>query len=212
MSFFRSEEMRHYQLFIPKESAWEIMSEIGKISLVHFVLDETNLLHRPYAKLVKRCELLLNSLGQIKEDICQENLYFKQKPKVSYTEFEEILERIVGSRSKSPQTYIEELEAEINEKINVFNEQKSNLEKLREKKKEVKENIEVIKRVFEASRSSNILGKQNALADSDINIKFRIGVVSKELAYDFQKTLFRTTKGNIFLRTFDVKVSESQKV
>ena len=40
MSLFRSEEMGYYDLIMPKESAWEILNEIGELDAVHFLDQE----------------------------------------------------------------------------------------------------------------------------------------------------------------------------
>jgi V-type H+-transporting ATPase subunit a len=35
MSYFRSETMAYYQIVIPRESAWDVYNELGKIDTVH---------------------------------------------------------------------------------------------------------------------------------------------------------------------------------
>lgn len=37
MSFFRSETMSYYQLIIPRESAWYVLNELGKVNTVEIV-------------------------------------------------------------------------------------------------------------------------------------------------------------------------------
>ena len=34
MSFFRSETMSYYEIIIPRESAWEVFNELGKLSII----------------------------------------------------------------------------------------------------------------------------------------------------------------------------------
>ncbi len=43
MSLFRSEEMGLYDLIIPKESAWDILNELGEINGVHFIDQEPDI-------------------------------------------------------------------------------------------------------------------------------------------------------------------------
>ena len=37
MSIFRSETMGFYHLILPCESSWEILNELGQLSLLHFI-------------------------------------------------------------------------------------------------------------------------------------------------------------------------------
>jgi len=37
MSLFRSERMLYYEFRMPRESAWEILNEIGEIDCVEFI-------------------------------------------------------------------------------------------------------------------------------------------------------------------------------
>ncbi len=37
MNFFRSETMGLYHLILPSESSWNILNELGNLSLLHFI-------------------------------------------------------------------------------------------------------------------------------------------------------------------------------
>ena len=48
-----------YQVIVmPRESAWEILNELGTIDSLHFVDSEPGLplINRPFANYIKRCE------------------------------------------------------------------------------------------------------------------------------------------------------------
>jgi len=50
--------MKYYNLVVPRESAWDVMNELGRISSLHFV-DYNPLIpmiNRPFANYIKRCE------------------------------------------------------------------------------------------------------------------------------------------------------------
>ncbi len=37
MSLFRSETMGFYHLILPSESSWDILNELGRLNLLHFI-------------------------------------------------------------------------------------------------------------------------------------------------------------------------------
>ena len=56
-SLFRSASMGYYQLVLPRESAWEILSELGDTSTLHYIDDNDKpLMNREFASYNKRCE------------------------------------------------------------------------------------------------------------------------------------------------------------
>ena len=56
MSLFRSRPMKHYNLVVPRESAWSVMDRLGYLDQLHFVdYDATiPMINRPFANYVKR--------------------------------------------------------------------------------------------------------------------------------------------------------------
>ena len=58
MSILRSEDMGYFTLFMPHESAWAVLNQIGKIGALQFVDLNVNqsVFNRPYAAYVKRCD------------------------------------------------------------------------------------------------------------------------------------------------------------
>lgn len=59
--------MGYYNLIMPRESAWEILNELGDKSCLHIVDPDPNLpLHnRPFANYVKRCDDTLIKINNI---------------------------------------------------------------------------------------------------------------------------------------------------
>jgi len=57
MSLFRSEMMGHYDLVLPRESAWYIMNELGQYNNV--MIEDLNKdqvdLNKPYFNQIQRC-------------------------------------------------------------------------------------------------------------------------------------------------------------
>jgi V-type H+-transporting ATPase subunit a len=54
--FFRSIGMKYYNLMIPRESAWDVMNELGSLECIHFVDydPELPMINRPFANYIKR--------------------------------------------------------------------------------------------------------------------------------------------------------------
>jgi len=52
MNIFRSEEIRFYNLVIPREGAWEILDQLGELSSIHFVSQDQYVSNytKPFAK------------------------------------------------------------------------------------------------------------------------------------------------------------------
>lgn len=62
---FRSIEMKHYQLVIPREMAYTTISQLGQEEMVH-ILDTGDPMDRPFFQQLKRCDEALykiNSMG-----------------------------------------------------------------------------------------------------------------------------------------------------
>jgi len=54
--YYRSKKMEHYNLLLPRESAWEVMNELGSLESIHFVDYDPLLpmINRPFANHIKR--------------------------------------------------------------------------------------------------------------------------------------------------------------
>ena len=59
---FRSVEMKHYQLVIPREMAYSTVSQLGQEQMVH-VLDTGDPLDRPFFQQLKRCDEALHKIS-----------------------------------------------------------------------------------------------------------------------------------------------------
>ena len=61
---FRSVEMKHYQLVIPREMAYTTISQLGQEHMVH-VLDTGDSLDRPFFQQLKRCDEALYKISNM---------------------------------------------------------------------------------------------------------------------------------------------------
>ena len=55
---FRSQNMSYQSMMLPRESAWEILNELGETKCLHFIDHDPNLpiINRPFANYIKRCD------------------------------------------------------------------------------------------------------------------------------------------------------------
>ena len=55
MSLFRSMEMSVYNIQIPKEYAYDVVSSLGKLDSVQLIDANPNDFHKPFTNNIKRC-------------------------------------------------------------------------------------------------------------------------------------------------------------
>ncbi len=56
IKMFRSNSMKYYNLIISRESAWEVLNQLGDLEALHFVDYDPSLpiINRPFANYIKR--------------------------------------------------------------------------------------------------------------------------------------------------------------
>jgi hypothetical protein len=65
MSLFRSMEMSFYNIQIPKEYAYDVVSILGQMDAVQVIDANPNDFHKPFTNNVRRCEECLHNLEVI---------------------------------------------------------------------------------------------------------------------------------------------------
>jgi hypothetical protein len=65
MSIFRSAEMAFYNLRIPREHVYEIVTILGNFNVAQLIDPKPNEFHKPFFNTIKRCEEALNKLAGI---------------------------------------------------------------------------------------------------------------------------------------------------
>ena len=74
---FRSIDMGHYLMVVPTDHAYETINEVAMLDSAHF-LDISDANHiassKPYNKLLKRCEELLQSISMMNAALTASNL------------------------------------------------------------------------------------------------------------------------------------------
>ncbi|EGR27623.1 v-type ATPase 116kda subunit family protein, putative [Ichthyophthirius multifiliis] len=220
MSIFRSETMGLYHLILPSESSWEILNELGKLSLLHFLdlNQNTPQLNRTFTPFVKRCEQMLMKISQIKQQLKDFNLQIiKKTTKFDNQKLFNIFQQVIENKNKAGHTYLEEIETQLHNKYEQIQEQIQNYENLKERY------IHIIEYKAVLEKTKIILGNQyldqnnknksyeNYLDMENINIQnfqqiknnqvefklnYIIGTIDIQDTLKFKKLIFRLTKGN----------------
>jgi hypothetical protein len=58
---FRSQEMAHYRLIVPRENSYNTLESIIQLEMVHLV-DISDNLNRPFFPQIKRCDEILQKI------------------------------------------------------------------------------------------------------------------------------------------------------
>ncbi len=157
---FRSEKMGFYDLVMPRESAWEILNELGEISALHFVdYDPENSAQflRPFSNQIKRCEEALQKLSLIEVEMKRHN---KDITRCANTKgFFDNLRLVLSKRNKAINTYLEEVESQIDAKLKYLQEQIKNYDSIFEKRNYLLDYREVLEATKGSLGDFNIGGK-----------------------------------------------------
>lgn len=131
--FFRSEDIDYYNLIMPRENAWEILNELGELDALHFVENESGAnFSKPFANFIKRCEEVNSKLSFIEEQMKKFN-----KPIIkcdNHKEYLLYLKNYLGLKKTGEHNYLEEVEAEIDQKTKQIQDQLRSYEDICNKK------------------------------------------------------------------------------
>lgn len=74
MSLFRSAEMKFFNIHIPKEDTYEVVSRLAEHNFVQFVDSAKNSFHRPYFNQLKRCDEVIAKIKTIMKKVHTEGI------------------------------------------------------------------------------------------------------------------------------------------
>nr|CAI43262.1 V-ATPase a subunit 6_2 isotype of the V0 sector [Paramecium tetraurelia] len=196
MSFFRSKQMKYYSLVIPRESAWMVMDQLGRLGQLHMIDYDPLLpmMNRPFANYVKRCDEALFKLIGIESLLKQfkKNLIHCEDTQKLLDHFRDIQ----NSRQKPGHTYFDELEQEIERK-------KNHVQEIVDSITEQKLVLEKAKEVLGNSMFSQAI-PHNVNDYQQLKFGQLIGVIDKEDETRFKRIMFRITKGNAWVNIVDL--------
>ncbi|EGR31162.1 v-type ATPase 116kda subunit family protein, putative [Ichthyophthirius multifiliis] len=226
MSLLRSDQMGYYNIVMPRESAWEILNELGQLSTVQFIDQHPSesLFQRAFSKDVKRTE---DIYAQIQAMEIEMQKYQKRVVKCSdIKQYFDNLRVYLNSRGKAEHTYINDVEEEVSLKYGQFNEQQFNYDSLIARYQSLVEYRSVLRKCKEILgdqiyfRAKNISTNPTNLQDitnqasiqqneesqdfQDGSLTYLAGAIDAQDVLRFKKVIFRATKGNNWTFTSDI--------
>lgn len=218
--FLRSTPMKLFDLNLPRETAFEIVSHLGELSLLHFIdsSHDVALFSRKYANSIKRCEINLLKIDELNEIMKKfhKDLTKSKDIKSFLSEFRFFLK----GRKITETSYFEEVESAIEEKYDQIQKQMKNLIDIGKKrdllqehkislmkaKEFIKENKILNQQEMNIQMSENFEEKENPF---EIKIHYLIGIILKEDLNRFKRIVFRTSKGNAVVFSEDLPMEEN---
>ncbi len=68
-SMFRSVEMKYYEMYIPKEDAYSVVSKLATHNFVEFLDAAADNFHKPFLNHIRRCEEVIGKIDLILKEI-----------------------------------------------------------------------------------------------------------------------------------------------
>ena len=229
MSLFRSERMGYYNLVMPRESAWDVLNELGEKSCLEFIDQNPSepAFGRPFSNIIKRCEEIEANLKQIEDQMKKFATPIDKCRDVD--EYLKNLNRYLGTRNKAEHTYLEEIESDVESKAKAIIEQASNYDSLQKKfitlveykavlkktREKLGENYKAKNAIMDLSEEKKNEEPQIDFVKEDEDLKgaklnYLAGILEKEEAMRFKRMVFRITKGNSWTYFEDVKLRSKE--
>ena len=144
MNLLRSEKMGFYTLVMPKESALDILDSLGSVSLLQFIDPEGlgSNFKRDFTLWIRRCEELLLKLVSISNEMKK---YGKDIIKTDdYKSFLSYMSQEIRQKKVSHLVFFDQVEQEIDEKMNYMNDQLKQFEDINLKRNNLLANRAVL--------------------------------------------------------------------
>lgn len=84
MSIFRSAEMKFFNIHIPKEDTYEVISRLAEHNFVQFIDCTKNAFYKPYYNSLKRCDEVITKINHVTKEIHKNKIDFPEVPNVEY--------------------------------------------------------------------------------------------------------------------------------
>jgi len=226
--WFRSEPMEYISLIMNEDAAHDCLGDLGKMGVIQFTDLNPDLtpFQRRYVSYVKRCDELERKLRYFSTEIGKFKIECDSAGTVD--SFLETEQQALASSTGSAETpssgkIMETLEAELEGYETQLKELNSYSEKLTieyNEKVELQEVLEKARRFFitdaprlavsELTSGQTPPNKENLLEEEgrpDLDMRFSsiTGVVSTDERSNFERMIFRATRGNCFIRFAPIK-------
>ncbi|UXI18633.1 hypothetical protein NH340_JMT04576 [Sarcoptes scabiei] len=198
-ALLRSEEMKFCQMLLQSETAFNCISELGELGLCQFrdVNSNVNAFQRKFVNEIRRCDEMERKLRFLEKEIHKDDI--------------EIV--MIGDPPEAPQPReMIDLEATFEKLENELKEVNSNAEALKKTFLELTELKHILKQTqqfFDEMHDTNmgddnvhLLGDEGLRAGGQgpLKLGFVAGVILRERLPGFERMLWRTCHGNVFLK------------
>ncbi|CAD8156140.1 unnamed protein product [Paramecium pentaurelia] len=221
MSFFRSETMAYYQIIVPKESAWNVFNEMGKLSMVQVVdmsPDEPHV-NRPFYQYIRRADEVISKLNVFEVEMLKYKI--KNLKCSDYQQFLEKMSQYTKDINQSEDKWFDLIESTLDEKYSQLIEQIQNLEQICVRKNTLFEHKAVLIKSKEVLGPTYYTKGRNVAINPQIggvpdqqkvvqplyNLNYLVGVVDRLEANRFKRMVFRASKGNAWIVLSDIEYS-----
>ena len=204
--FFRSEEMRLFELRLTTESAWSTLNVLGLNGIVQIEDSNKDLQtsNRPYVHQSKRCVWMLERIDFIKKLIDRMGEQVVSPPG-DFRVFHRIFDHWKSKREFDLKN-LDHLENEINNKYILLKDNNENLTLLTSRLLLLEENLMVFSEIHsKIPHSFGFYSSDDDISEFEVNshsliFRYICGVLDSEDAGRFQKMVFRITRGRVFVK------------
>ena len=218
MSIFRSEEMKHMSIRIPKDSANEIMRVLGNldysIEFVDLTKDDIEA-KKNYGQLIHRCDEILKKIqdfNNISSDFGQtQNKYY------NYNDFKTDIEKDIKARDKKSGSYyfdlieneIYENDKRIKELVESLTNIREDLLNLIEKKYVFSKTRELINSEINPNFANNENLNENFIQSIN-NLNFMAGTINISDELKMKRMIFRVSRGRALTTFYDFEMNQNE--
>ncbi|KAF2069868.1 hypothetical protein CYY_008808 [Polysphondylium violaceum] len=207
---WRSAPMQMVQLFVQIEAAHDTVDELGKLGLIQFLdhNENVNAFQRNFVNEVKRCDEMERKLKYFEDSISKE-------PKIAKLLPSNLLTAVVDD-----EVQMDELEARFDELEVELKQVNGNQETLQRNFNELielrhvlmkdavffQENPNLLEQPVEHSAKAPLLEENVDIGKQGVKLGFITGVMNTDKMPQFQRSLWRTTRGNNYVK--DARIEE----
>ena len=208
---FRSETMSYHSILFSKDNSWEILNEFGHLGIIEIEDLNENLImnKRPYFNQINEIDSSLEIIKEIQELMVKKGITNEEKNEDSY-KVKLVLSKLKSDlKTMAYSEFYHNLYEEIKDRYTKIKESAIDLEKMQEKVFQSSDFINVLESLRDNLPANfsklNPFSKNEFKNNSSIRLEYIIGVISNNNLFNFQKSLFRLTRGNTFVNYFPVR-------
>jgi len=218
MGWFQSEKMKYIQIIMHRDAAHQCVTKLGELEegegACQFTDLNTNLtlFQREFITSIKRCDEMERMLRYFRDECQKDTIETTAITGPWAASINNFQNEVLDLRNPSPEALLQKMEEYISNEYNALatlNQQHSALTKAND---ELRERIQVLTRCNEWGPDVSGIAQSNfgagggALLDdtSSVTWQYLSGVVPGEERIRFERMIFRATRGNVFIKFWEV--------